>query len=68
MESIIDKDHCHECKKPLGKDRYDVSPVTGGCAKDKSWCAECYENLTRKSIRAKVYIFGLKNLPKNKDY
>jgi hypothetical protein len=46
--------HCNECSKPLGPDRYNVSPTGGGICKNIAWCSTCYENLHKTCSRHRL--------------
>lgn len=52
MENITFE--CAECHKPLGKNRYTRSPRTNLKIKNKAWCPDCFESISRLSRRDKT--------------
>lgn len=50
-------DTCEECKQPT-RDKYRISPITGGRPKNKVWCKDCYETLLRKESARRYGTLG----------
>lgn len=58
--------HCHECNRPLGKDKYIQSP-DGGICRNKAWCPGCYENRHNVKTTHRVATYAARPSPKWED-